>query len=96
LYVGFELFFVNIDCCSQNLWIKKCVGREEQLEGTLRHQGSGCNLSFYYLIQMHFSFLYESYLSILYDSLITYIVSYQVGFVILVFVGLCSFVDISP
>jgi prolipoprotein diacylglyceryltransferase len=72
------------------------VGRKEQLEGTLRHQGFGCNLSFYYLIQMHFSFLYESYLSILYDSLITYIVSYQVGSVILVFVGLCSFADISP
>jgi prolipoprotein diacylglyceryltransferase len=72
------------------------VGNKGQLEGTLRHQGFGCNLSFYYLIQMHFSFLYESYLSILYDSLITYIVSYQVGSVILVFVGLCSFADISP
>jgi hypothetical protein len=48
------------------------------LEGTLRHQGFGCNLSFYYLIQMHFSILHESYLSISYDSLITYIVSYQI------------------
>jgi hypothetical protein len=24
----------------------KCVGNEGQLEGTLRHQGHGCNLSF--------------------------------------------------
>jgi hypothetical protein len=71
-------------------------GKQGKLEGTLRHQGFGCNLSFYYLIQMHFSFLYESYLSILYDSLITYIVSYQVGYVILVSICLCSFADISP
>jgi prolipoprotein diacylglyceryltransferase len=71
------------------------VGSKEQFEGTLQHQGFGCNLSFNYLIHMHFSFLYESYLSILYDSLITYIVSYQVGSINLVFIGLCSFVDIS-
>ena len=49
---GFEIFFVKIDCeqlsdlCSQNSWSKKCVGNEGQLEGTLRHQGHGCNLSF--------------------------------------------------
>jgi hypothetical protein len=43
----------------------KCVGSKELLEGTLRHQVFGCNISLYYLIQMYFSFLYESYLSIL-------------------------------
>jgi hypothetical protein len=58
------------------------VGSKELLEGTLQHQGFGCNLSFYYLIQMHLSFLYESYLFILYDSLITYIVSYQIFLVL--------------
>ena len=48
------------------------------------------------LIHIYFSFLYECYLFILYDSLITYIGSYHVGSIILVFVGFCSIVDISP
>ena len=49
---GFEICFVKIDCEQlsdlwfQNPWSKKCVGNEGQLEGTLRHQGHGCNLSF--------------------------------------------------
>ena len=49
---GFVIFFVKIDCEQlsdlwfQNPWSKKCVGNEGQLEGTLRHQGNGCNLSF--------------------------------------------------
>jgi hypothetical protein len=70
------------------------VGNEGQLEGTLRHQGFGCNLSFYYLIQMHFSFLYESYLSILYDSLITYIVSYQIFLVLFLSSLACVYLQI--
>jgi hypothetical protein len=50
--LSFEIFFVKIDCEQlsdlwfQNPWSKKCVGNEGQLEGTLRHQGNGCNLSF--------------------------------------------------
>jgi hypothetical protein len=48
----------------------------------MRSRCIGCNLSLYYLIQIHFYFLYESYFSILYDSLITYIVSYQIFLVL--------------
>jgi hypothetical protein len=58
-------------------------------------KASGCIFLSHYLIQIYFYFLYECYLSILYDSLIMYIVSYQIDSVILVFVGLCLFVDIS-
>jgi hypothetical protein len=60
------------------------------------NKGSGFIFLPHSLIQIYFSFLYECYFFILYDSLITYIVSYQIDSVILVFVGLCLFVDISP
>ena len=50
-FCTFGLCFVKIDCWSQNLWRKKCVGSKELLEGTLQHQGIGCILFFISLVQ---------------------------------------------
>ena len=61
----------------------KCVGNEGKLEGTLWHQGHGCNLSFTFNMILS----YKACCVLLYDSLITYIGLYWVYVITITLVG---------
>ena len=48
LYVGFEFFFVKIDCWSQNSWIRSVWEARNCWKEPYDIKASGCNLSSYY------------------------------------------------
>ena len=71
---------------------KNYVGSKELLEGTLWHQGFGCNLHFHLIWYNNMFLSHKTSLVLLYDSLITYIGSCWVYCISFTLVGLCSLV----